>query len=98
MVHRNLRLESVFVDSDERLRIGTFWFAKCKSDESQSRSAFPAPMIHHSPEVLRGEQFMFDSDVYSYAIFYYLVIECRPPIITRSRSMSGMTAAVLPSL
>jgi serine/threonine protein kinase len=77
IVHRDLKMVSILVDSDNYPHIGNFWHAKGDHYRGMLMSDYPHPQIHHSPEVMRNEPFTFESDVYSFAILVYEVIEGR---------------------
>jgi serine/threonine protein kinase len=75
VVHRDLKMVGILVDSDKYPYIGNFWRAKGDDHRDILLSDYLRPHIHHSPEVMDGKSFTFESDVYSFAIFAYEVLE-----------------------
>jgi serine/threonine protein kinase len=86
IIHRDLKLTSIFIDSQNRPKIGNLWFAKHQRKDDLPRSYRLALTVHHAPEVLAGVEATLESDVFSYAILCYEVIECRQALITGVKS------------
>jgi serine/threonine protein kinase len=95
IVHRDLKLTSIFVDSQNRPKIDNLWFAKHQRKDNLPRSYRLALTPHHTPEVLAGVEATFESDVFSYAILCYEVIECRQALIAGVKSLTTICQRVL---
>jgi serine/threonine protein kinase len=73
ILHRDLGFGSIMVDSENHPQIGNLWYAK--GETNLAETLFEEFSLYRSPEVLAGEKFTFESDVYAYAVLGYEIIE-----------------------
>lgn len=74
IIHRSLNTKSVFLDKDYYPKLTNFFFAKNINDLS-SNDSIPE-QVYDAPEILEGEDYSKDSDVYSFGIILYQIITC----------------------
>lgn len=65
-VHRDLKTLNIFTDAAYNVKIGDFGLT-CRVTEAQS-DGISGTYQYMAPEVLKGEQYSFKSDVFSYAV------------------------------
>ena len=65
-MHRDLKLENIFLDKDYYPKIGGFSLA-IEAEEKNHNSVIGAP-IYKSPEIIKFEKYTKAGDVYSYGI------------------------------
>jgi len=81
IVHRDLKLVSVDLDSMKYPRLSNFWYAKGEDENPCSKSAYPSVSIYQAPEIMQHQKFTFEADVYAFGILCSGVMEARFPVI-----------------
>jgi serine/threonine protein kinase len=95
IIHQDLKLTSILVDSQNRPKIGNLLFAKHQRKDNLPRSYRLALTLHHAPEVLAGVEATFELDAFSYAILCYKVIECHQALVAGVKSLTARCQHVL---
>jgi serine/threonine protein kinase len=95
IVHRDLKMVSIFVTADKYPHIGNFWYAKGDHYRGMLLSDYPRVQVHHAPEVINNQPFTFESDVYSFAILAYEVMEGRAALIDTSPRAARRRGSVM---
>ncbi|TCK25227.1 serine/threonine protein kinase [Pseudonocardia endophytica] len=87
IVHRNLRPETLLIDTFDRVKLGGFRFASYLSDlEARANSSPPQglPAAYTAPEVTAGQAVTVRSDIYSIGCILYEVLARRPVFVGES--------------
>ena len=84
ITHRNLRSSSILVDDDDQPYISNFGMAQAIEPVKLTRSSnnFFDGLSYLSPEVLEGEAFSKQSDIFAFGIFVYESIAGQVPFNT----------------
>ena len=84
IIHRDLRSSSILVDDDDQPYISNFGMAQAIEPVKLSRSSnnFFGGLSYLSPEVLEGEAFSKQSDIFAFGIFVYESIAGQVPFNT----------------
>ncbi|KAH8923342.1 kinase-like protein [Atractiella rhizophila] len=71
-MHRDLKGENLLVTENERLKVCDFGFARlvAKSEQERRRITFCGTDGYMSPEILLGEEFGLETDIYSLGIIF----------------------------
>ncbi|XP_021720868.1 U-box domain-containing protein 33-like isoform X1 [Chenopodium quinoa] len=107
IIHGDLKLESILLDSDLHCKIGDFGFSKLLSHDnlsSSSYSHYPDPQgayPYRDPEFHRTGKLSTKSDLYSFGVIILQLLTGQPPVglVTRIRRAvsSGKLDSILDS-
>ena len=76
IVHRNLKLENLIVDSEGYIAIAGFRDAKIIKERTYTIVGTP----HYiAPEVITGKGYSFSCDLWSIGVILYEIISCELP-------------------
>ena len=99
ILHRNLRMENVFLDDYLFPKIGNFGlltrFLNLDMMSHQSMTGLKCTPIYSSPEVLQTKSYSKASDVYSFAFIVYQVVTGEVPFSNLSSSHQVFNEVVL---
>ena len=78
IVHRDLKLDNILLDSDKRAKVVDFGFSKCIEsagvDISDSVGGYKGTPLYSSPEILLEHAYTKAGDVYAFGMVAYIVV------------------------
>ncbi|PRT53703.1 Cell cycle serine/threonine-protein kinase CDC5/MSD2 [Wickerhamiella sorbophila] len=80
VIHRDLKLGNIFIDSDMNIKIGDFGLAARLESKSQRRYTVCGTPNYISPEVLvRPHEHSFPADIWGIGVILYAMVFGKPP-------------------
>ena len=73
VLHRDLKLENVFVAADGEAKIGDFGIAKVLSETVEMAATCVGSPCYLSPEIVQGASYSYKSDVWSLGVMLYRI-------------------------
>jgi polo-like kinase 1 len=83
VIHRDLKLGNLFLDSDMRIKVGDFGLATRLTTADEKRRTICGTPNYIAPEVLEGKQgHSYEVDIWSLGVIIYTLIIGKPPFET----------------
>jgi serine/threonine protein kinase len=84
IIHRDLKLGNLFLDSQMRVKIGDFGLATKLSTREEKRRTICGTPNYIAPEILEGKEgHSFEVDVWSTGVILYTLLIGKPPFETK---------------
>ncbi|KAJ4457553.1 putative Nuak2 protein [Paratrimastix pyriformis] len=83
MIHRDLKLENLFLDKDFTLKVGDFGMAKCLAPGQTTMTVCGSPQ-YMAPEIVSGQGYTAKADIWSAGIILAVLIRRAYPYDGRS--------------
>jgi len=83
VIHRDLKLGNLFLDADNRLKVGDFGLAAQLEHDNEKKRTICGTPNYIAPEILEGKQgHSYEVDIWSLGVILYTMIIGRPPFET----------------
>mmetsp|Transcript_35402 Transcript_35402/g.105208 ORF Transcript_35402/g.105208 Transcript_35402/m.105208 type:complete len:985 (-) Transcript_35402:188-3142(-) len=83
VIHRDLKLGNLFLDSDMRLKVGDFGLAAQLEHDGEKKRTICGTPNYIAPEILEGKHgHSYEVDIWSLGVILYTMIIGRPPFET----------------
>ncbi|KFB36619.1 AGAP007669-PA-like protein [Anopheles sinensis] len=82
VIHRDLKPANVLICVDNRLKLADFGMSKIMHDDDLNRTIVGTP-LYMAPEVARGKDYDYKSDVWALGIIFYELCMLEHPFIER---------------
>ena len=82
IIHRDLKLENILIDSHGHIRISDFGFSRELSLEQNSNNnilTFCGTPAYVAPEIIKKEKYSFSADVWSFGVILYTLLYGKYP-------------------
>jgi serine/threonine protein kinase len=79
IIHRDLKLGNIFLDSNMRVKVGDFGLATKLSHPDERKRTVCGTPNYIAPEILQTEGHSFEVDIWSTGIIIYTLIVGKPP-------------------
>jgi serine/threonine protein kinase len=81
VIHRDLKLGNLFIDSDMRIKLGDFGLAARLETPDERRKTICGTPNYIAPEILDGDKsgHSFEVDIWSTGVILYTVLIGKPP-------------------
>ena len=74
IIHRDLKLENIAIDSNQAIRLIDFGLSKQFSNENEHLKTLCGSVDYASPEILRGETYNALADIWSLGVVLYAMV------------------------
>jgi serine/threonine protein kinase len=81
VVHRDLKLDNVFIENTGRVRLLDWGVARILGEEDPLRGMVAGTLTYVAPEQLRGHEITSAADVYSLGVLAYQLVLGAPPFV-----------------
>jgi len=83
VIHRDLKLGNLFLDSDMRLKVGDFGLAAQLEHDGEKKRTICGTPNYIAPEILEGKHgHSYEVDIWSLGVILYTMVIGRPPFET----------------
>ena len=79
IVHRDIKPQNVFVDSDMNLKVGDFGISKLLDYTAQNCQTSAGTPSYMAPEMVESQDYSFKADIWSLGCVIYEMITLKPP-------------------
>ncbi len=84
VIHRDLKLGNLFIDSNMRIKVGDFGLATKLTTADEKRKTICGTPNYIAPEILEGKEgHSFEVDVWSTGVILYTLLIGKPPFETK---------------
>ncbi len=94
IIHRDLKPDNILLDGDGRVIVGDFGLAKRATDRPITETgAILGTLEYMAPELLRGDQASFASDVWAFGVLFHELLVGRRPFDGSNAEAAAAAAA-----
>ena len=83
IIHRDLKLENLFIDKKMELKLGDFGLAIKLENNSDKIRTFCGTIYYCAPEILKKEAYSYEADIWALGIIIYKLIVGKFPFETK---------------
>lgn len=82
VIHRDLKLGNLFLDSEVRIKVGDFGLAAQLEHDGERKRTICGTPNYIAPEILEGKGHSFEVDIWSLGVIMYTMLIGKPPFET----------------
>ncbi|CAG9474809.1 unnamed protein product [Plasmodium vivax] len=86
LIHRDLKCNNIFLDDDERAKVGDFGLAKIFENTEQTTTVC-GTIGYMAPEICRNAAYSFPADIWSLGVILYELMSLRHPFKSEHSNM-----------
>ena len=79
VIHRDIKLQNVFVNESNRIKVGDFGIAKVLNNTKEKLKTMIGSPFYLSPEIIQHQPYSFSSDIWSLGVLLYHLCQNAPP-------------------
>ena len=82
IIHRNLKMENIYLTNNKELKIGEFDLAVKLNYEGEKRKSIIGTPLYMAPELLKEKEYSYEIDIWSLGIIIYKILIGKTPFET----------------
>lgn len=84
IIHRNLKLDNIYLTNNKELKIGDFDLAVKLNFDGEKRKSIKGTPLYMAPELLSEKEYSYEIDIWSLGIIIYTILIGKTPFETQN--------------
>ncbi|VWU49418.1 NIMA related kinase 2, putative [Hepatocystis sp. ex Piliocolobus tephrosceles] len=93
IIHRDLKCNNIFLDENERAKIGDFGLAKIL-EQTEQTSTLCGTISYMAPEICKNDSYSFPADIWSVGIILYELLSLKQPFKSKNSNMLSIAQKI----